>query len=128
MVLVSNLNLEYYTFFLLLFFKEAASGGKASAMVGAATSQYAAYASFPVDVIVYFRMQPSIVRFSCLPVSRVECLLRLPSVDLVFSSKRAEDEPFPLEGTPSETAKTPGAKGLYFGIAASENLIEFLEI
>nr|XP_042899305.1 transmembrane protein KIAA1109 isoform X2 [Parasteatoda tepidariorum] len=54
-------------------------------------SQYA-YASFPVDVIVYFRMQPSILRFSCLPISRVECILRLPSVDLVFSSKRAEDD------------------------------------
>lgn len=57
----------------------------------AAPTQYA-YASFPVDVIVYFRMQPSILRFSCLPVSRVECLLRLPSVDLVFSSKRAEED------------------------------------
>lgn len=57
----------------------------------ATPSQYA-YASFPVDVIVYFRMQPSILRFSCLPISRVECILRLPSVDLVFSSKRAEDD------------------------------------
>lgn len=37
-------------------------------------------------------MQPSILRFSCLPISRVECILRLPSVDLVFSSKRAEDD------------------------------------
>uniref|UniRef100_A0A131YCK3 Diaphanous n=1 Tax=Rhipicephalus appendiculatus TaxID=34631 RepID=A0A131YCK3_RHIAP len=51
------------------------------------------YGSFPVDVIVYFRMQPSILRFSCLPVSRVECLLRLPSVDLAFSSKRADEGP-----------------------------------
>ncbi|XP_045469148.1 transmembrane protein KIAA1109 isoform X3 [Harmonia axyridis] len=50
------------------------------------------YASFPVDVIVYFHMQPSTFRFSCLPVSRVECLLKLPSLDIVFSSKRAEDE------------------------------------
>lgn len=50
------------------------------------------YASFPVDVIVYFHMQPSTFRFSCLPVSRVECLLQLPSLDIVFSSKRAEDE------------------------------------
>ncbi|KAJ8916684.1 hypothetical protein NQ315_000329 [Exocentrus adspersus] len=52
------------------------------------------YASFPVDVIVYFHMQPSTFRFSCLPVSRVECLLQLPSLDIVFSSKRAEDELF----------------------------------
>lgn len=39
---------------------------------------YVAYASFPVDVIVYFHMQPSTFRFSCLPVSRVECMLQLP--------------------------------------------------
>lgn len=31
-------------------------------------------------------------RFSCLPVSRVECMLQLPSLDIVFSSKRAEEE------------------------------------
>jgi hypothetical protein len=49
-----------------------------------------AYTSFPVDVIVYFHMQPSSFRFSCLPVSRVECMLKLPSLDIVFSSKRAE--------------------------------------
>nr|XP_018906485.1 PREDICTED: uncharacterized protein KIAA1109 isoform X3 [Bemisia tabaci] len=51
--------------------------------------QYA-YASFPVDVIVYFHMKPSAFRFSCLPVSRVECMLQLPSLDIVFSSKRAD--------------------------------------
>ena len=55
-------------------------------------AQYATYASFPVDVIVYFHVQPTVVRFCCLPVSRVECLLHLPSIDLVFSSKRTEDE------------------------------------
>ncbi|XP_069163725.1 bridge-like lipid transfer protein family member 1 isoform X18 [Procambarus clarkii] len=49
------------------------------------------YASFPVDVVVYFHMQPSTIRFSCQPVSRVECLLQLPSLNLVFSSKRADD-------------------------------------
>jgi hypothetical protein len=31
-------------------------------------------------------------RFSCLPVSRVECMLQLPSLDIVFSSKRAEED------------------------------------
>lgn len=51
-----------------------------------------AYASFPVDVIVHFQLQPSTVRFSCLPASRVECLLQLPSLQIVFSSKRASDE------------------------------------
>jgi hypothetical protein len=49
---------------------------------------YVVYASFPLDVIVYFHMQPSTFRFSCLPVSRVECMLQL---DIVFSSKRPEE-------------------------------------
>lgn len=51
-----------------------------------------AYSSFPVDVIVYIRVQPSLVRFTCLPVSRVECLLRMPSLDVVFSTKKADSE------------------------------------
>ena len=48
--------------------------------------------SYPVDVIVYFHMKSNQFRFSCLPVSRVECMLTLPSLDLVFSSKRVEGE------------------------------------
>lgn len=52
---------------------------------------YVVYASFPVDVIVYFHMKPSTFRFSCLPVSRVECMLQLPSLDIIFSSKRQEE-------------------------------------
>nr|CAD7425599.1 unnamed protein product [Timema monikensis] len=63
-----------------------------SSWVSAANTGNYVYASFPVDVIVYFHMQPSTFRFSCLPVSRVECMLQLPSLDLVFSSKRAEEE------------------------------------
>ncbi|XP_037958120.1 transmembrane protein KIAA1109 homolog isoform X2 [Teleopsis dalmanni] len=55
-------------------------------------TNYVTYASFPVDVIVYFHMQPSTFRFSCLPVSRVECMLQLPSLDIVFSSKRSLEE------------------------------------
>ncbi|XP_059220165.1 bridge-like lipid transfer protein family member 1 isoform X6 [Stomoxys calcitrans] len=73
-------------------------------------ANYVTYASFPVDVIVYFHMQPSTFRFSCLPVSRVECMLQLPSLDIVFSSKRSADEdnqnPFdnnPNTATPSST-------------------------
>jgi len=50
------------------------------------------YTSFPVDVIVYFHMKSNRFRFSCLPVSKVECMLTLPSLDLVFSSKRADTE------------------------------------
>ncbi|RWS10976.1 uncharacterized protein B4U79_15895 [Dinothrombium tinctorium] len=61
-------------------------------IITSAPAQYAVYGSFPVDVIVYLHVQPSVLRFSCLPVSRVECLLQLPSVDLVFSSKRHQDE------------------------------------
>uniref|UniRef100_A0A1A9WZJ1 Bridge-like lipid transfer protein family member 1 C-terminal domain-containing protein n=1 Tax=Glossina brevipalpis TaxID=37001 RepID=A0A1A9WZJ1_9MUSC len=33
-----------------------------------------------------------VVQISCLPVSRVECMLQLPSLDIVFSSKRSVDE------------------------------------
>ena len=53
-------------------------------------AQYVYYASFPVDVIVFFHFQPTIIRLGCLPVSRVECLLHLPSIDLVMSSKRSD--------------------------------------
>ncbi|XP_055643314.1 bridge-like lipid transfer protein family member 1 isoform X2 [Toxorhynchites rutilus septentrionalis] len=55
-------------------------------------NNYAVYASFPVDVVVYFHMQPSTFRFSCLPVSRVECMLQLPSLDIIFSSNRQEED------------------------------------
>ena len=64
------------------------------------------YASFPVDVIVYFHMQPSTIRFSCQPESRVECLLQLPSLNLVFSSKRAEENELQ-----SEDSKIPSNIG-----------------
>uniref|UniRef100_A0A671NB61 Bridge-like lipid transfer protein family member 1 C-terminal domain-containing protein n=1 Tax=Sinocyclocheilus anshuiensis TaxID=1608454 RepID=A0A671NB61_9TELE len=91
-------------------------------LVSSATSSYS---SFPVDVVVYVRVQPSQIRFSCLPMSRVECMLKLPSLDLVFSSNRGELEPtattYPSEGphTPSSTPpsvhnanRVPGSKGL----------------
>ncbi|CAG9097779.1 unnamed protein product [Plutella xylostella] len=50
------------------------------------------YCLTPVDVMVHFHMQPSTFRFSCLPASRVECLLQLPSLQIVASSKRATDQ------------------------------------
>lgn len=56
------------------------------------TGGVVASGSFPVDVVVYCHVQPSTFRFSCLPVSRVECLLRLPSLHLVFSSKRSDSQ------------------------------------
>ncbi|KAI1299178.1 putative transmembrane protein [Halotydeus destructor] len=72
--------------------EDTSNGGQTDDMLTSAPAQYAVYGSFPVDVIVYLHVQPSVLRFSCLPVSRVECLLQLPSVDLVFSSKRNRDE------------------------------------
>ncbi|XP_021700280.1 uncharacterized protein KIAA1109 isoform X7 [Aedes aegypti] len=68
-------------------------------------NNYAVYASFPVDVVVYFHMQPSTFRFSCLPVSRVECMLQLPSLDIIFSSNRQDDVPSNI-GLSESDAKT----------------------
>ncbi|ESO10149.1 hypothetical protein HELRODRAFT_190394 [Helobdella robusta] len=62
--------------------------GSASSSALSKTQQ--PYASFPVEVVVYVRIQPSMVRFTCLPLSRVECLLRIPSLDIVFSTKKIE--------------------------------------
>ncbi|KAJ8780452.1 hypothetical protein J1605_011716 [Eschrichtius robustus] len=93
------------------------------------SSSTSAYSSFPVDVVVYVRVQPSQIKFSCLPVSRVECMLKLPSLDLVFSSNRGELETsgatYPAEtlspggnapqsGTKTSASKTgtPGLSGL----------------
>ncbi|KAK1791549.1 hypothetical protein P4O66_013549, partial [Electrophorus voltai] len=87
------------------------------------------YSSFPVDVVVYVRVQPSQIRFSCLPMSRVECMLKLPSLDLVFSSNRGElDPPGPAnpdtQHTPSSTPpsvhahRIPGSKGPPLGLGS----------
>ncbi|KAL0968995.1 hypothetical protein UPYG_G00220970 [Umbra pygmaea] len=85
------------------------------------SSSTSAYSSFPVDVVVYVRVQPSQIRFSCLPMSRVECMLKLPSLDLVFSSNRGEleipsgtqsmDSPQPPASTPQHILKPPPGKG-----------------
>lgn len=68
-------------------------------------------------------VQPSQIRFSCLPMSRVECMLKLPSLDLVFSSNRGErenpagaqpnDGPHPASSTPpgQHVPKTLPSKG-----------------
>ena len=60
------------------------------------SSSVSEYSSFPVDVVVVIRVQPSDIRFSCLPVSRVECMLRLPAVDVVFSSNSSPNKSFAL--------------------------------
>ncbi|TKC49630.1 hypothetical protein EI555_007878, partial [Monodon monoceros] len=77
------------------------------------SSSTSAYSSFPVDVVVY----PSQIKFSCLPVSRVECMLKLPSLDLVFSSNRGELET--LGATyPAETL-SPGGNAPQSGTKTS---------
>ncbi|KAJ6668797.1 hypothetical protein lerEdw1_012281 [Lerista edwardsae] len=73
------------------------------------SSSTSAYSSFPVDVVVYVRVQPSQIKFSCLPVSRVECMLKLPSLDLVFSSNRGELETLGIAG-PTDNASQSGPK------------------
>uniref|UniRef100_A0A8C2ZCI5 KIAA1109 n=1 Tax=Cyclopterus lumpus TaxID=8103 RepID=A0A8C2ZCI5_CYCLU len=72
------------------------------------SSSTSAYSSFPVDVVVYVRVQPSQIRFSCLPMSRVECMLKLPSLDLVFSSNRGELET-PTGAHPAEGSHHPSS-------------------
>lgn len=92
---------------------------------------YVAYASFPVDVIVYFHMQPSTFRFSCLPVSRVECMLQLPSLDIVFSSKRQDDDQVNASASTSTTTpiqdseKTPTGGLSITGCLADFNVFFF---
>uniref|UniRef100_A0A5K3F7E2 FSA_C domain-containing protein n=2 Tax=Mesocestoides corti TaxID=53468 RepID=A0A5K3F7E2_MESCO len=44
--------------------------------------------TFLVDVVVHLRMQPSTIRFLCLPSSQMQCLITLPSLNAVFSSER----------------------------------------
>ena len=68
-------------------FEDSSSGSHAGQAITSAN-----LTSFPVEVIVYFHMQSSTFRFSCIPMSRVECMLRLPSLDMVFSSKSADCE------------------------------------
>uniref|UniRef100_A0A3B3I679 Bridge-like lipid transfer protein family member 1 C-terminal domain-containing protein n=1 Tax=Oryzias latipes TaxID=8090 RepID=A0A3B3I679_ORYLA len=48
------------------------------------------------------------IRFSCLPMSRVECMLKLPSLDLVFSSNRGELET-PTGAHPSDGSHQPSS-------------------
>ena len=47
---------------------------------------------FPIDVVVSLFIQPSVLLFTCLPSHPMECELRLPTVDVVFSSKRGLPE------------------------------------
>ena len=60
--------------------------------------------SFPVDVVVLIRVQPSDIRFSCFPISKVECLLRIPSLDFAITSTPPKQ---PSSGYPG-LRKKPG--------------------
>uniref|UniRef100_A0A915K7L7 Fragile site-associated protein C-terminal domain-containing protein n=1 Tax=Romanomermis culicivorax TaxID=13658 RepID=A0A915K7L7_ROMCU len=46
--------------------------------------------SFPVDVIIYMNIQSSNLRFVSQPHSMIECLLRLPQLKLVATSRKAD--------------------------------------
>ena len=47
--------------------------------------------SFPIDVVTYFSVQSSALRFTSLPYSRVECQLKLPAMWLVATSRKSSD-------------------------------------
>jgi len=48
-------------------------------------------AYFPIDVVVFVSMFPSSVRFTCLPHSTMECQLKLPTLEMIFSTNRLDD-------------------------------------
>lgn len=47
---------------------------------------------FPIDVVVFVSMLPPSIRFTCLPQSTMECLLKLPSLEMVFSTSRMDGQ------------------------------------
>ena len=68
-------------------------------------------AFFPVDVAVHIKVEPSFIRFNCQPVSRVECLLQVPYLDLYFSTKKADIN----ESMMADNGTTPKpGKGMLF--------------
>ena len=56
--------------------------------IGAVESLDSTIAALPMDTFVFVSIQPSQVLFNCLPMSRVECLLNIPSLDATFSNIR----------------------------------------
>ncbi|XP_022098164.1 uncharacterized protein KIAA1109-like isoform X2 [Acanthaster planci] len=59
-------------------------GVSANSLVSSSTMDSS---TFPVDVVVYVCLKPSVICLSCLPASKVECLLKLPTVEFAFSSR-----------------------------------------
>lgn len=74
-------------------------------------------ASFPIDVIVSLYIQPCVLLFTCLPTHPMQCELRLPAVDIVFSSKRALPENIPSpHGLTAEQTIENSLAGLSFSL------------
>ena len=61
--------------------------------VGAVESLDSTIESLPMDTLVFLSIQPSQVLFNCHPMSRVECLFQIPSLDATFSNIRHPKEP-----------------------------------
>ena len=66
-------------------FKKNLDAGKESR-----AEQEASY--FPIEVVVFVSMLPSCIRFTCLPQSTMECLLKLPTLELVFSTYKIDSQ------------------------------------
>ncbi len=81
------------------------------------------HSSFPVDAIVFINIQPSDVRFSCAPISKVECLLRIPSLDFVISSTSSPNKHSTSKSTPSPSTKKSKTQNSSFqkGTASPSN-------
>ena len=94
---------------------EEAGNGNGS-MLSSSTSDHS---SFPVDVVVFINVQPSDIRFSCLPISKVECLLRIPSLDFVISSTST---PYNLNNTKSPQASATKKARSQMGNQKSKNV------
>ena len=60
--------------------------------IGAVDSLDSTIAALPMDTLVFVSIQPSQVLFNCQPMSRVECLFHIPSLNATFSNiRRAND-------------------------------------
>lgn len=74
--------------------------------------------SFPIDVVVSLFVQPCVLLFTCLPTHPMQCELRLPAVDVVFSSKRTStgNPSSPKDEHPSEQIVENTLGGLSFSL------------
>ena len=68
--------------------------------------------SMPIDIVVFVCVQPSRMRFTCLPVSRVQCLIKIPSLDFVFSTQKKSDSEGTLFSSSQISPKKPPNKFL----------------